>query len=72
MEQHSVFFGTEKVLKLSQQRPKDELQIFRVSKPKMSSKAAVEELGSYARVTFRLKPATVKCALAKTLQEEML
>ena len=65
-------FWESKVKNLSAEELKDEIQVFRVTKPKTASKQSTEALGSYARVCFRLKPATIRCAVSATLQEEIL
>ena len=66
-------FWQEKVCKMSEEELKSEIQIFRVSKPKHSSKAAEQQVGGeYAKLCFRFKPATVTCNLAETLQEMLI
>ena len=56
----------------------EEIQVFKIFKPKVSSKVTVlrgeveEELGEYARVVIRLKPGTRREALSEEFQTELL
>ena len=65
-------FWDKKVMVLSSEEMKDEIPVFRLAKPKTSSKAVTDSMGSYARLTFALKQATIRCTAAETLQLEMV
>ena len=65
-------FWEVKVSKLDPQELKNEVQIFRITKPKTMSQSSVDDLGAYAKVAFRFKPATISCSVAERLQEAMI
>jgi hypothetical protein len=57
-----------------QDQLREEVQVFRIIKPKISSNIQVrgKDLGEYARVVLRLKPGTKANATSEELQEALV
>ena len=66
-------FWSEVVMKQDEERLREEIQVFRIIKPKVSSKVMVgeNELGAYCRMVVRMKPGTKKESYAEDLQEAL-
>jgi len=67
------------VMAMDEEQLREEVQVFRIIKPKIQSKVKVQtsdleetELGDYARVILRLKPGNVREAHSETLQHELV